>query len=113
MDSFAQISGFITNFPFLTAILTAFFLLYWTNVFFIVYHLTRFGIGPVPKLFALVFLLGSILLFSLAVLVYGRVDFPEILHTLKAQFKTGDYMNNFPKFPFSSGVPIIPPLNTQ
>lgn len=112
MDLFAQISGFITNFPFLTALVTAFFLLYWTNAFFLVYHLTRFGIGPVPKLFALVFLLGSILLFSLTTLAYGKVDFSKTIETIKTQVKSPDFIKNFslPKLPSPSVKLTIPPL---
>ena len=41
---------------------------------FIVYHLTRFGIGSRPKFIALVFLVGSVILFSLFIIGASQFD---------------------------------------
>ncbi len=47
-------------------------LIYWVFNFIVLYHLTRFGIGTLPKKIALVFLLGNISLFFLSVIFYAN-----------------------------------------
>lgn len=49
-------------------------LIYLWYSFSIIYHLIRFGIGTHPKTIALVFFVGSLVLFALAVSAYLRID---------------------------------------
>jgi hypothetical protein len=58
-------------------------LVYWAFNFIILYHLARFGIGVQPKKFAAVFLLGSVILFSVSVLLFANSD----INSLKSQFE--------------------------
>jgi hypothetical protein len=93
MDS---IMAFVASFPIFTVATGLIFLIYWVYAFFIVYHLTRFGIGPVPKLFALVFLFGALMLFSLTLLAYSRIDTVEIFSAIMRAafgFSTGGLQN--------------------
>ena len=53
------------------------FLGYWLFAFFIVYHLTRFGIGSKQKIMALVFFVGSACLFLLVATTYYQVELPQ------------------------------------
>jgi len=50
------------------------FFLYWIFNFIILYHLTRFGIGTLPKKFAAIFLLGSIGLFFSSIVLFADID---------------------------------------
>ena len=70
-------------FGFLLALLV--FVVYWVNVFLVIYHLTRFGIGVRPKVIALVFFMGAIVLFAVAAGLAYRVNLAAILTTLNAQ----------------------------
>ena len=108
MELFAQITEFINSFPFASVLVDGFFLLYWVNVFFIVYHLTRFGIGPVPKLFAMLFLLGAIGLFSATMLAYSRVDFAALSANIVRWGR--DSLPNDYRSPFNNSLPSIPGL---
>jgi hypothetical protein len=60
-------------------------LLYLWYVFSIIYHLIRFGIGVEPKLLALVFFIGSVLLFVLALFALSQINWDEILKFISAQ----------------------------
>lgn len=46
--------------------------------FAIIYHLIRFGIGVKPKMIALIFFIGSLVLFTLTIAVYKQVPWSEI-----------------------------------
>jgi len=46
------------------------FLIFWITSFVILYHLVRFGIGTLPKKLGAVFLIGSVLLFTLTLVAY-------------------------------------------
>ncbi|HAU07537.1 MAG: hypothetical protein UW46_C0013G0010 [Candidatus Yanofskybacteria bacterium GW2011_GWF1_44_227] len=46
-------------------IVGAFFVFYWIQAFFIIYHLVRFGIGVKPKVVALIYFVGAIILYTL------------------------------------------------
>ena len=46
------------------------FIFFWLTAFIIFYHLTRFGIGILPKKVAIIFLLGGMLLFALSIIAY-------------------------------------------
>ena len=63
----------------LNIIIAVAFFIYWGVVFVILYHLTRFGIGTQPKRFAAIFFLGSIILFSLSIILYLNVDTSSFL----------------------------------
>ncbi|HTE49134.1 MAG TPA: hypothetical protein VK675_04460 [Candidatus Paceibacterota bacterium] len=47
---------------------------YWIFNFITFYHLTRFGIGTLPKKCAAIFLLGSVGLFSLCTMLFANID---------------------------------------
>ena len=55
------------------------FFAYWIVVFVILYHLTRFGIGVVPKRLAMMCLLGSVALFGISVAFFVNLDLSTIL----------------------------------
>ncbi len=57
---------------------TFLFLAFWTAAFVIFYHLTRFGVGVVPKRLSAIFLIGSVFLFAAAVVLYQQVDLTNI-----------------------------------
>jgi len=58
-------------------------LVYFWFVFIIIYHLIRFGIGVKPKMLALFFFLGSLLLFGLAIWAWSQVNWEEIFTLIK------------------------------
>lgn len=60
-------------------IILGFYLWY---AFSIVYHLIRFGIGTKPKILALIFFVGSVLLFSITIDAYNEVDWQYILEKI-------------------------------
>ena len=60
-----------------------FIALYWIFNFIIFYHLTRFGIGTLPKKLAAVFLLGSVGLFSFSVMLFENIN----INNLSRQFE--------------------------
>jgi hypothetical protein len=49
------------------------FLIYWLVAFTILYHLTRFGVGVVPKKLSFLFLLGSLALFTVSLIAYTHI----------------------------------------
>ncbi|MDO8575299.1 MAG: hypothetical protein Q7R78_01190 [bacterium] len=51
------------------------FVLYWLLTFTIFYHLIRFGVGTLPKKISIIFLLGSVVLFSINFLMFAAFDF--------------------------------------
>ncbi len=56
---------------------------FWIFNFIILYHLIRFGVGVQPKKFAAIYLSGSALLFSFAILFFLKVDFLTIKDQLE------------------------------
>jgi len=62
------------------------FCVYWLNAFFIIYHLTRFGIGTYPKLIALVFFAGSVALFAAVLITFGRMDVTAAMEQFNINF---------------------------
>ena len=70
-----DITSIINIIPFKTILAGLLFLIYWVQAFFIVYHLIRFGIGPKPKITALVFFIGSIFLTMVIFTVLGQFAF--------------------------------------
>ncbi len=77
--------------PFLEILLALGLAVYWTNAFFIIYHLTRFGVGPKPKILALVFFAGSFALFGIAAALYGQVDLTDAFRTLFERVLSTDF----------------------
>lgn len=55
-------------------------LVYWIVVFFILYHLIRFGVSGQPKKIAVVFLGGSLLLTLITTLLYSSVDLDSLIN---------------------------------
>ena len=55
------------------AILAVAMIIYWVMAYFLIYHLTRFGVGAEPKMISFVFLLGSILLTIISIAVYNQL----------------------------------------
>ena len=55
-------------------LVTGMFLIYWGMVFIIIYHLTRFGIGVQPKKFAAIFMLGSLVLSTVAIILFTKLE---------------------------------------
>ncbi len=50
--------------------------------FYIVYHLIRFGIGPKPKFVALLYVLGSSILFILTIIAWTKLDLSGLYESL-------------------------------
>lgn len=69
-----DIFSIINDFPFGLILLGLLIIVYWIQAFFIIYHLIRFGIGPRPKIFSLIFFIGSALLFMLLAGLYVDAD---------------------------------------
>ncbi len=57
----------------------AFYLWY---TFSIIYHLIRFGVGIKPKTIALIFFIGSFILFTIVIDAYSQVNWKEIFQKL-------------------------------
>ena len=77
-----QIENIFSSINFAAIFFSFVFLIYWGYVFVIIYHLVRFGVGPKPKLFAMIFLAGAVILFTTALYTYARVDFTNLLGNL-------------------------------
>jgi hypothetical protein len=60
------------NFVFTLALALIFFA-YWIHVFFVLYHLIRFGVGKTPKQFALFAMFFSIIFFFLSIFTYAII----------------------------------------
>ena len=63
----------------INAIIGLLFFAYWIFVFVILYHLTRFGIGVVPKRLAAIFLIGSVALFGISIALFVNLDLKILL----------------------------------
>ena len=70
-----DMASIINIIPFRTILAVLLFLIYWIQAFFIIYHLIRFGIGPKPKIIAMIFFVGSIFLTLVVVTVLGQFAF--------------------------------------
>lgn len=47
---------------------------FWLVAFVILYHLSRFGVGTLPKKLAALFLVGGLVLFTVSVIAYYNLD---------------------------------------
>jgi CBS domain containing-hemolysin-like protein len=90
------VNTFISTFPFVGIFVAIIVLVYWVHSFFIIYHLTRFGIGIKPKLIAMIFFIGSMLLFMAVIYFYNRVDLSAISANGLFKFNPGENKFNFP-----------------
>jgi hypothetical protein len=61
-----------------TLVFVGFLLAYWVLAYILIYHMTRFGIGTLPKRVSAVFLLGSFLLIALVVSALASVNFDKL-----------------------------------
>jgi hypothetical protein len=50
------------------------FVFFWLVAFFIFYHLTRFGIGLLPKRIAALFIVGAVIFFSASLIAYFSLN---------------------------------------
>ena len=55
------------------------FIGFWLFSFIILYHLIRFGIGTAPKKTSVIFMIGSVALFSLTFTTYLKLDLSNLL----------------------------------
>lgn len=81
-------SNILNAIPFFGIAIVFLALVYWVPTFFIIYHLTRFGIGSRPKFLALVFLVGSVILFSLFIIRASQLDLTVLVQ------QVGNYIKN-------------------
>lgn len=65
---------------FLYIILFAIFIWY---TFVMIYHLIRFGIGTKPKIFALVFFIGAVLLLIITIDAYKKITWEEMFSFIR------------------------------
>ncbi len=84
MDALASLTDVVLNLPLLAILAGIVIVVVWVNAFFIVYHLTRFGIGPRPKLLAFIFMVGAVVLFTGFVHAASTVSLPDLVGTLRA-----------------------------
>lgn len=82
------------------ALLVVAAVVYWLNVFFLLYHLIRFGIGYWPKRLAILFFFGSAVMFLAAVAAAADVSWSDL----------GDTMS-FPIFRTPSLPHFSPPVH--
>ncbi len=61
------------------AVLGTVLAIYSWYTFAIIYHLIRFGVGTKPKRMALIFFIGSFVLFSIAIITYLKIDWVNII----------------------------------
>jgi hypothetical protein len=54
------------------------FVVFWLMAFFILYHLTRFGVGVFPKRLAALFLGGAVVLSSAVFLSYSAANISSL-----------------------------------
>jgi ABC-type multidrug transport system permease subunit len=52
--------------------------IYWLGVFFILYHLIRFGVSTTPRKLAVVFLGGALVLSLLATILFTQINFGSL-----------------------------------
>ena len=54
----------------------------WLFVFFIFYHIVRFGVGTQPKIGSAIFVLGSLVLFFMSVTFFSIINWADIINKL-------------------------------
>lgn len=73
----------MTSINYAAVLLVAVSIFYWIYVFITIYHLVRFGIGLVPKILALIFLAGSVILFTATLALYWRVNLDQLFANIR------------------------------
>lgn len=63
-------------------ILVAALVAYWVLAYFLLYHLTRFGIGQEPKLLSFIFLLGSLALTIITIIIYVQIGYSGLTNSV-------------------------------
>ncbi len=58
------------------------FLVYWIMTFTIFYHLVRFSVGTLARKIAIVFFLGSVILFSINFLFIASMNYETLIQKL-------------------------------
>jgi len=71
-------NGLIADLP--LAILSIFFIGYIINSLFIIYHLLRFGLDYKTKLLAFIFSVGSILLITVNLRLFFKIEWTEFIY---------------------------------
>lgn len=79
MSSFAS---FLMQIPALPILGLLFFVVCVVYAFCIMYHLTRFGIGPNPKLLSLIFFVGFCVLILSVFTLFGQIDPNTVIERL-------------------------------
>jgi len=69
--------SFLTNINLSAIALIIVLIVFAINAFFIVYHLTRFGIGTAPKIIALIFVVGCMFMVLIIIALYVGLTFPS------------------------------------
>lgn len=76
MSSFPS---FLMQIPALPILELLFFIVCVVYAFCIMYHLTRFGIGPNPKLLSLIFFVGFCILFVSMFTLFNKIDLNTVV----------------------------------
>lgn len=71
MFNMSQGVSFLQELPLIILVLAL--VAYWVGAYFLLYHMTRFGVGSKPKLASFIFLLGSIALTIILVIIYAQI----------------------------------------
>jgi len=69
-----QVYSLAQSLPVIPILFGLAFVLYWIYTLIIMYHLVRFGIGSKPKILALIFFMGSLVLFTNMILAFSQVN---------------------------------------
>jgi len=77
----------IVNMNYIAILMWFFGAVYIGYVFITLYHLTRFGVGQSPKVFSVVFFVGSIFFLILLLVAYISIDFNIISDSINEIFK--------------------------
>ncbi len=70
IDLFSSFGAIGSMSTYLAVIFTFGMLVFWVGVFFILYHLIRFGVSTQPKKIAIVFIIGSVMLSLITTLFF-------------------------------------------
>ena len=62
-----------------SVLVAGFLFVYWVLAFIILYHLARFGVGIQPKRFAVIFLLGSVVLSGATIILFMNIDINQLI----------------------------------
>ncbi|MCX6736655.1 MAG: hypothetical protein NTW73_00995 [Candidatus Parcubacteria bacterium] len=80
------------NVPLILFGIIIFFYLWY--VFSILYHLIRFGIGTHPKMIALIFFVGSIILVAICFITYFSISWADLINQISNLINQFSYDQN-------------------